>query len=107
MAKLSYPLMLFSRLPPVPPDDALDLLVAEFFTRFHSRTAILRSTPRDVFDHSVPAQYLRYAEACLGSALSDGALDAENLFWSATLLITGTLEIDNRVARSLDLVAAV
>jgi hypothetical protein len=99
--------MLFSRLPPVPPDDVLDLLVTEFFARFHSRTAILRSIPRDVFDHPVPAQYLRYAVACLGSTLSGGTVDAENLFWSATLLITGTLEIDNRVARSLDLVAAV
>lgn len=107
LLKQAYPLMLFSRLPPVPPDDVLDLLVAEFFTRFHSRTAILRSVPRDMFTHPLPAQYLRHAVACLGSTLSGGELDAENLFWSSTLLITGTLEIDNRVARTLDLVAAV
>jgi hypothetical protein len=99
--------MLFSRLPPVPPDDVLGLLAAEFFARFHLQTTILRSIPQDVFDHPVPAPYLRYAVACLASALSGGVRDAENLFWSATLLITGTLEIDNRVARSLDLVAAV
>jgi hypothetical protein len=99
--------MLFSHLPPVPQGDVLDFLVAEFFTRFHSQTAVLRSIPRDVFNHPVPAPYLRYAMACLGSTLSGGALDAENLFWSSTLLITGTLEIDNRVARTLDLVAAV
>jgi hypothetical protein len=100
--------MLFSRLSPVPPDDIVDLLVADFFTRFHSRMAVLRAVRRSVFDHPISAQYLRYAVACLGSTLSGGPLDvAENLFWSSTLLITGTLEVDNRVARTLDLVAAV
>jgi hypothetical protein len=100
--------MLFSGLPSVPPDDMIDLLVTEFFSRFHAHIPFLRFAPRTIFHHPTASQYLVYGVACLGSTLSDGAVEvAKNLFSCSTRLITGTLEIDNRVARTLDLVAAV
>lgn len=46
--------------------------------------------------------------ACLGSVVADGVpVDINSLCWTAHILITATMEIDNREARKTDLLNAV
>lgn len=107
-AKLPYPLMMFSRLPSVPPESDLQVLVDIFSAQVHSKMALLRSIPLKTLLRPDRPRYLTYTMACLGSIASDGAQSVtESLWWAADILITATLEVDNREARKVDVVNAV
>jgi hypothetical protein len=107
-AKLSYPLMMFSRFPTVPPENILRSLVDAFATKVHPKMTLLHRIPiRSLLRDDVP-QYLTFAMASLGSLVSGGLQsDTEGLWWAANILIAITLEVDNREARKMDLLNAV
>jgi hypothetical protein len=100
--------MMFSRLPSLPPEHDLQLLVDVFSAHIHPKMALLRYISLKTLLRPDRPRYLTYAMSCLGSIASGGAQSVtESLWWAADILMTATLEVDNREARKADVVNAV
>jgi hypothetical protein len=100
--------MMFLQLPSVPPEHDLQVLVDVFSAHVHPKMALLRSISLKTLLRPDRPRYLTYTMSCLGSIASGGAQSVtESLWWAADILITATLEVDNREARKADVVNAV
>jgi hypothetical protein len=74
----------------------------------HPKIALLHSIPIELLIRDEIPKYLTLAMACLGCIAGEGlASAAEGMWWAANILITATLEVDNREARKADLLNAV
>ena len=108
MSKLSYPLVLFSHFPTLPPGSILQSFIDVFINDIHPKMTLLCRIPVGSLQRSDSPPYLSYAMATIGSLASGGDQSVtEDLWLAANLLIAGTLEVDNREARKADLLNAV
>ena len=108
LAKLPYPLMMFSRFPVVPSENALQSLVDLFTTQVYPKMTFVRGIPIQNLLRDSRPPYLTFAMASIASMASGGAQSVtEAMWWAANRLITGTMEVDNREARKVDLLNAV
>ena len=106
--KLSYPLMMFSRFPDIPPEEVLLPLVDIFLTHVLPKMTLFRCILVKTLLRAERPQYLTFAMACIGSVSAGGPHTVtEALWWAANILIAATLEVDNRAARKVDLLNAV
>ncbi|KAL1906484.1 hypothetical protein Sste5344_007814 [Sporothrix stenoceras] len=87
--------------------DNIDQMVSQCSTGFLQTTIFLRDAPVSLFTHSPRPQYLTLALAAIGSLLAGEPAEVSAQYWhDAVRLMTGELEIDNREARSFDLLKA-
>ncbi|KAH7323956.1 hypothetical protein BKA65DRAFT_77255 [Rhexocercosporidium sp. MPI-PUGE-AT-0058] len=104
---LSYPLVIFSRFPTLPPREMLQSFVDVFVNDIYPTMPLLYHIPVESLQRSDNPPYLTYAIATIGSLVlgADQSL-TEDLWWAANFLIAGILEIDNREARKVELLNA-
>ncbi|KAL3423890.1 hypothetical protein PVAG01_05637 [Phlyctema vagabunda] len=103
----SYPLMMFSRFPDIPPEDFIQLSVDTFSTKCLPKMALLRDIPTNILLRTDRPRYLTFAMACMGALASDAPSPViESLWWASSILVTAKLEVDNREARKVDLLNA-
>ncbi|KAK5151361.1 hypothetical protein LTS14_009204 [Recurvomyces mirabilis] len=112
-ATLTYPMILLLDAPTLPAEDEVDRLASEFDNSWRNRV-FLRSIKIGWTRTSSSLPYLRLALACL-TALSENRNDgtgsaslvAGNLFHCGASLATVMVEVDNRLARSIDTILAI
>ncbi|KAK4556982.1 hypothetical protein LTR86_005963 [Recurvomyces mirabilis] len=112
-ATLTYPMILLSDAPKLSAEDEIDRLASGFDNSWRNHV-ILRSIKIGWTPTSSSLPYLRLALACL-TALSENRNDgkgsaslvAGNLFHCGASLATVMVEVDNRLARSIDTIIAV
>ncbi|CAK7204882.1 hypothetical protein SEUCBS139899_007644 [Sporothrix eucalyptigena] len=76
-------------------------------TGFLQTTIFLRDAPVSLFTHSPRPQYFTLSLAAIGSLLAEEPAEVSAQHWhDAVHLMTGELEIDNREARSFNLLKA-
>ncbi|KAH8879506.1 hypothetical protein GQ53DRAFT_834099 [Thozetella sp. PMI_491] len=103
-AQLFWPAGLFSTSHAPGPVEQLVNKCAEGFL---ARTPFLQDIPISLFVRSPRPQYLTLAMASIGSLLLKEPVDVSSSYWHDSIrLMTGKLEVDNREARSLDLIKA-
>ena len=106
--KLSYPLILLDNFPKVPDDNAAVLLIHSFCNSVYSELRLISFIPIEQLIRADTPKYLKFAMEVLGMMVAGGFEDEASRLWhAANLLITVTLEVDNREARKADLFNAV
>jgi hypothetical protein len=110
---ITYPMAMLSDLPPLPEDDEIARLAEAFSSTFRGHV-FLKSLRWDWSAFASHPPYLHLAQACLASmSLSQvGAGEANftiasDVFECGANLWAVMLEVDNRLARSLNAVLAV
>ncbi|CAK7210477.1 hypothetical protein SEUCBS140593_000837 [Sporothrix eucalyptigena] len=87
--------------------DNIDQRISQCNTGFLQTTIFLRDAPVSLFTHSPRPQYFTLSLAAIGSLLAEEPAEVSAQHWhDAVHLMTGELEIDNREARSFNLLKA-
>lgn len=111
--ELVFPVNLFSNFPLVPSIDLFNSLLDTFSSKFIPSAPFLRSLvalPTTIYQSKTKPPYFTLAMAAVASTLAEDAQSracGTPLFRAAVFVHTASAEVDNRMTRRLDWVAAV
>lgn len=110
----TYPLALLSQFPQLPPPETIDMLRRNFNHRCLGHVFFERFPSSAIPRESAPVAPLQFGMACLASVCANGNDDtgqgkneAETLFSAGASLWLAMVEMDNTLARSIDMLLAV
>ena len=104
----TYPLALLSSFPKLPADERLAELIPNLFQGLFGPRLFFEHLPPSALNRESFVPPLRFGVACLGSVCSLGNIEeAQTLFTAGISLWPVMVEVDNALARSVEMLLAV